>query len=138
MITSTVLSTLRGDDFIQNVLIDVLSLDEVEMSAALTNADYRSLAFQLAFVTMLLSADVGFVNLDRAGHLVLCFRHGRTNAVAEIPCGLVGDAKHSLDLIRGHSLARLTEQIGSSKPLRQGQVGIVEDRSRHYGELIAA
>src|SRR6266436_8419546 len=124
---------VAGDDVVQNILIDVLSLDEVKVTAALTNADYGSLAFQLAFVAMLLSTDVGFVNLDRASHLVLCFGHSRTDAMAEVPRGLVGDAKHPLDLIRRHSLARLTEEIRSSKPLRQRQVGIMEDRPRHYG-----
>jgi len=129
---------VAGNDVVNGLLVHVLSLDKVEMAAALTNADDRSLVLKLALVTALLSADVGFVNLDCAGEFVPRFGHRSADSVTEVPCSLVGDAKHSLDLICRHSLTRFAQQVRSSKPLWQRQVGIVEDSPGHYRELVAA
>src|SRR5262249_19741800 len=61
-----------------------------------------------------------------------------SDSVTEVPCGFVADPHHALDLIRTHALAGLTEQVSSSEPFNQRQMGVMEDRSRCYAELITA
>src|SRR6266478_2810508 len=112
--------------------------NQAEIAVALPNADYYGL---LASCTpaALLAAHIGLINLygpaQRLGRYV---QHGRADAMAEVPRRFVADSKLALHLIRGHALARLTEQVGGKKPLPQGQMGIVEDGLRCYAELMRA
>src|SRR6266478_333112 len=129
---------IAGDDLVQRVLIDVVSPDEVKMPAALTDSNDGGFVLQLPMVTALLPSDVCFVNLDCAGELVIRLSHCSPNPMAQIPRGLVADSESPLDLIRRHALARLTEQVRGKKPLPQGQMCVVEDRSHGDGELICA
>ena len=64
--------------------------------------------------------------------------HCSANAVAEIPCRLVGDSKDALQLIGAHTLLRLTKKVDAQEPLPQGKVRVIEDRSSGDSELIAA
>lgn len=64
--------------------------------------------------------------------------HCRPNAMAEIPCRLVGNVNRALDLQRRHSLLRFGHKVNGKKPFRQGKMGIVKDRAARYGELITA
>jgi len=89
------------------------------------------------------SAHVGFVHFNgTVKHGLLYFFHGRTDAVAEIPCGFVGTfvlaPNCALELERAHSLLSFTEKQDSHKPDGQWQVRIIEDRARSYRELITA
>jgi hypothetical protein len=58
--------------------------------------------------------------------------------MAEIPCCLIANSEHSLELIGTHTLAGLAKHISCKKPLYERKMGIMEDSSRSYGELIAA
>ena len=58
--------------------------------------------------------------------------------MAKIPRRFVADAEHAFDLIRGDALLRLANDVGYVKPCREGQMRIMEHRSRRYRELIAA
>jgi hypothetical protein len=58
--------------------------------------------------------------------------------MAEIPSRPIIDSQHSFKLIGGHALARLADEEHGDKPLRQGEMRIVEDRASSNGELIAA
>ena len=58
--------------------------------------------------------------------------------MAEIPCGLIAHAERALESGGRHALFGFAQQIDGGKPLRQAAMGIMEDRSRRYGELVAA
>src|SRR5438445_9076663 len=66
---------IASDDLIQGSLVDLVRVDEVQATIALTNTDYGSLIFKLSFVAALFSANVGLINLYRAGKFVLYFGH---------------------------------------------------------------
>ena len=86
-----------------------------------------------------MSADPRFVSLDNAlQHFGVSFLHGSADAVTEIPSRLIGNAKGALHLVGAHALLRFTHEIDRNEPLREWQVGIVEDGARHYAELVAA
>jgi len=57
--------------------------------------------------------------------------------MAEIPRRFVSaDAERALDLESGHSLLCFTQEQSSGKPLKQRQVGIIENRASRDAELI--
>ena len=66
------------------------------------------------------------------------FRYRASYPVAKIPCCLVGHADYTPDPVCGYIFPGLYDKIGSQKPLPQREVGIVEDSSGSYGELVAA
>ena len=129
---------VTSDDVVNSILVCVGAFDEVKMSATFTNADYRSLVFNHSVIAVLLAANVCLVNLYGASELMVCFFHGRSDAMAEIPGGLVTDSHHSLNLIRGHSLARFANEVSHGEPLMQGKVCVMEHRASDHGELVAA
>src|SRR5271154_3419670 len=96
-------------------------------------------AFARVFV-LRFTADISFIHLN--GRTIQLRRfdslNGGADAMAEIPRGFVADAECSLDLPRAHSLFGFAHEVDSSEPLPQWQMGIVEDRSSGYAELIAA
>lgn len=121
---------------------NVLRVEESKIAAALSNA-YNDLFFRVSesrlAVAFLASTNIGFVYFDRAVHHgTLNFFHGRSDAMAEIPRGLVTDSECAFDLIRRHALACFTEKQGSEKPLLQREMRVVEDCARRHTELIVA
>ncbi len=89
-----------------------------------------------------LAADVCFVAFHNATILTKrrsigifdCF----SNAVAQIPRGLVSDFQRALELISRHPFARLANQKDSRKPLSQRQVRVMEYTASGNGEVITA
>src|SRR6185312_5622684 len=121
----------------------ILSMEESEIAATLTNANHNLLCALpkswFALMSALDSADVGFIYFDRTiQQWLVNFFHRRTNAMAEIPCGLIADSQSSLDLVSTHSLAGLAEQERGKEPLLQRQMRIIEDRASGDAELIVA
>ena len=138
-------------DFFANVIVDhlvksfrfqIVGANESQIAAALPDADddfFVAGVSRAGAASAPSPADIRFVNFDRASqHRLLDFFHRSTNSVTQIPRGLVAPADHALDLIRAHSLARFADQIRNEKPLRQGQVGVIEDRSSFNRELVTA
>ena len=64
--------------------------------------------------------------------------HGLTDAVTEVPSGLVGDSEGALHLVRADPLLRLDHQVHGHEPLPQRKLGVVEDRPRGHREAVAA
>src|SRR5271165_3188314 len=125
--------------------LSVLSMKESEIAAPLanTNDDFFLVALTAPAlpVTVLLSAYVGFVHLDRAIELSavgLSRCHSSTNPMAEIPCRAIVDSQHPLHLVCRHSLARLANQERRKEPLNQRQMGVVKHCVSSHGELVAA
>jgi len=116
----------------------ILGMNQPEIAVALPDAD-DNLLFGAVAPLARLATNISFVNLNRAAQFLRSgFEHGRPDAMGEIPSGFVSGLEHPAQLVRRHALARLTEQVGGEKPLPQGQVGVMEDRSRRGRELIAA
>ena len=126
----------------QRAGLHVLGMEETEFAAALLESDHDFLLIVLAALPVFAALDStnkGFIYFYNAVQWFrIDFLHRRADAMAEIPCRLVGDAKDALQLIGAHALLRLTEKVDAQEPLPQGQVGIIEDRSCCDGELIAA
>ena len=61
-----------------------------------------------------------------------------TNAMAEIPCGLVGYFQRALELVGRHPFFRFGQQIDSGEPLHQRQVRVVENSPGGYAKMILA
>jgi hypothetical protein len=87
---------------------------------------------------LLLSAHIGFVDLDCSIQHLVNFGHGEADSVAEIPCGFVADSQRALDLIRTHALLCFAEQKRSEEPFLQGKMAVIENRSRGNAKLIVA
>lgn len=126
---------------------NIFGVEETQIAVTLTDADNDFLAnfatplnllCSLARVHVLgFASDKGFVNLNRTvKHLAIQLFHGVAYAVAQIPSRLVANAERALDLISGHTLARLTQKIDGDKPLEQGKMGIVKDSAGRDSELI--
>jgi len=130
----------------QRSRLHVLSLEESKFAATLFDADNGNLIAlavgdtpRTATMTLLATADKGFVHFERSiHHRLFRRRHRRTDAMAEIPCCLVADSESSLDLVGTHPLAGLAEQVDRREPLDERQVGVVKDRVGRNGKLVVA
>src|SRR5208282_5727389 len=144
-----------GDDYVHicaHVLLDVLpqspalsvfGVEEAQIAVALAKADDNlfRVPSNLRSEAFLLSAHVGFVHFNSTvKHGLVYFFHGSTNAVTEIPCGLIGafvfSPDRALELHRAHALLGFAQQQYRNKPDRQREMGVVEDRPTGRGELV--
>jgi hypothetical protein len=127
-------------DFADRLRCAFFHVDEFQFAIAFDDADdYFLLPFaESDAFALLLSAHIGFVDLNGSVQHLMNFRHGETDSVAEIPCGFVADSQRALDLIRAHTLLRLAEQERSEKPFLQGKMAVIEDRARGNAKLIVA
>src|ERR1019366_780778 len=125
--------------------LGILSVEETQIAITLPNPDdhfFRvALTAPAASITALLSADIGFIHLDSTvQHGAINLSHSATNAMAEIPCGLIGAAicapEGALELHGAHAFFGFTRQQSGKEPHRQRQMGIMEDRSTGCCELI--
>ena len=122
-------------DLFRGCLIDA---NESEIATTFTNADHNLFVLARKSATRL-AANVGFINLhDAIQHHFLAFDHGRTDAMTEVPRGLVAHSDRALDLASRHSLFRFAEQVRREEPFRQRQVRVIENGSRSNGELVVA
>src|SRR5262249_47404871 len=112
--------------------------NQPKIAVALPDADYHA-GRNLGTPSPLLTTHVCLINLYRAAkRLRSYFLHRRADSVAKVPSGVVASMKRTLKLESRHTLLRFAHQKDSGEPLGQRQVGIMEDGSRGYGELIAA
>lgn len=129
---------VRLDNLADSRGLRILGMNQPEIAVALPDAD-DNLLFGTVAPLAGLSPNVSLVNLNRAAQFLRSgLKHGSPDAVREVPRGFIGRLEHPAQLVRRHALARLTEQVGSEKPLPEGQVGIVEDRPRRGRELVTA
>jgi len=117
----------------------IFGMKEAEIAATLPNADYDFFVGCVRSTSTLLnSADIGLVHFDSTLQNGTHFFHCSTNAMAELPRGLIADAKGSLDLICTHPFSGFAKQKCSGKPFNQWQVGVMENRASSNRELIVA
>lgn len=132
------------EDFADCLGVGIADMDELQLPVALNDADDR--LFVVAVVpcsdAFFLSTDVGFIDFDGAVEHLLDLGHREADAVAKVPRGFVGalvvSPESPLHLQRGHAFLCFAEQQGGEKPLLQGKMAVVENRSGRNAELIIA
>ena len=126
------------DELRQRTGLRILSVEEPQGSAALSDSDYDFLCVSTATVNAArMSANVGLVHLDgSAKQRSLSFLHSSPDAMTQVPCRLVAPADNPLDLVGAHTLAGFAEQVGRDKPFRQRKVRILKHGTRDHGKLM--
>jgi len=133
-----VAANVRSDNLLHRLGLRIFGANQSEIAIALPDAD-NDLLGRSWTPTALLAANVGFINLYRAGQrLLISLLHGRSDAMAEIPCRAIRGLEHPLQLERRHPLFGFAEKIGRKEPLVQRQMGIVKNGAREYAKLVAA
>jgi hypothetical protein len=130
-----------ADILFQRPALYIFRVKESEIAATLPQANRDFLVFPAmrSALANVPTADKGFVHFHLTiHHWLINFDHSRSDAVAEVPRGLVAHTKSALDLTGRLPFLGFTEQQGSHKPLAQGQVRIIEDRTSGNTELVVA
>jgi len=123
----------------------ILGVEEPQIATPLPESDHDFLvgAASAKLSAAPATAHIGFVHFDSTvQHGPICFFHGGTDTMAEIPCRFVrtpvDPPDRALQLQSAHALLGFAEQQYSSEPYSQRQVGIVEHRASGHGEVIFA
>ena len=86
-----------------------------------------------------LAAHIGFVHFHNAPQkLAVGVTHRRTDAMAEEPCGLVGNSNCALNLAGRDTLLGFRHHVDRKEPLGQRHMAVMKDRAGRGGELIQA
>ncbi len=135
-----IFADVLADILFERAALGVLGMEEAEIAAALSDADYNFLPLVQGIFPLppILAAYVCFVHLDFSReHWPLAFDHCGPDAMTEVPrCLVAAEAERTLNLASRHALLRFAEKQSGEKPFVKGQVGIVEDRAGGDGELI--
>lgn len=133
-----VVANVGVDNLLNRLRLRIFGANQSEIAVPLPDAN-NNLRFVLRTPAALLASYISLINLDFAAKFFGChFKHGRAYPVAEVPRRLIADSEGSLDLAGAHALFGLAEQVCCEEPLGQGQVRIVENRSRRCTELVVA
>ena len=130
-----------ADVLCQRPALGIFGMEESQITVALSKSDDYFFVGESCTLTAatIFPANVGFVYFDSAiEHGLICFFHGSTDAMTEVPCRFVAHSQGALDLIRRHSLARFAQKQSSEKPLLQREMGVIENSAGGHGELIIA
>src|SRR5208283_3161613 len=129
----------------QSSRLGIFGMEESKFTVALANTNDAFLVVSPThpLASVLDSAHIGFVHFDSTiQHAAVCLSHSSTNAMEQIPRRFVGALvlapEGTLELHGAHTLASFHQEQHGHKPDRQWQVRIVEDRTRHYRELVTA
>lgn len=136
-----IFADVLSDVFCERAGFRILRVEKAEFTVTLSNTEHSGFIGHAIddALTAIHAADVGRIHFDLAVHHGLIgLRHCVTDAMAEIPCGLVAHSNSPMDLMGTHALLRFAEQVCSQKPFRKWQVGIVEHGAGGNGELIVA
>lgn len=83
-----------------------------------------------------LAADVGLVNLDGAGHLLVGRSlKGESNPVKHEPRGLLRDTQRTAQLVRADRVLGVRDQPDGGQPLVEPDWGVLKDRCHLDAEL---
>lgn len=122
----------------QCAALNILSVEETKIAAALADADNYFFALSAKF-TGAFPADEGFIHLDCARqHRLFRLRHRRSNAMTEIPRCFVGNPQRALNLVCADSFTGLAEQKHNQEPRLQRQMRVVKNGVAENAELILA
>ena len=141
-----ILANIFSNELRNRSSLDIASMEHAKLAVTLTDSNYDFLFGSTSCESIFLGTrlsfapDIGFVYLDLAvEHGLLRFDHCGTDAMAEIPRGLITpEAQRSLNLASRHSLFGFAKKQSSEKPCRERQMGIVENCASRYAKLIFA
>src|SRR6266478_1994758 len=140
-----ILTNILSDVFGKRSCAGIGGMEKPQIAVALADTDNNFLSFHSSLNTLsaLATAHIGFVHFDSTvKHGLVYFFHGCADAMAEIPCCLVGAfvlaPDRALQLVSAHALFGFAEQKRSEKPLLQRQVRVIEDRASGDGKLVVA
>ena len=88
-------------------------------------------------LVVLFASDVGLVGLNRTSQQAIGLA-SLTDAMAEVPRALLGNAEFLAQLDRGNTLAGDRHKVHGVNPLGQGELAIFHDGAGADGELLAA
>jgi hypothetical protein len=109
-----------------NITLTLYSADNWRLEGIVA-ASSRT-AFLVPMSVLILSADVGFINLDYASKLFLRLHHSRADFMAHEMSGVVrAEAQLPLNLKRADTLFAGGHQMNDLEPVAEGLVGIFED-----------
>lgn len=125
-----------GDDASDDI---ALPLDRASDDCLTGSASSAAPVAALIFVPVLGEAtDESLVHLDNAAELFGRFDQSGSDLVAHFPSGFVRTEAHvPLNLQRAHSFLAGQHQVDDAKPLSEGFIRVLEDRSNQDGEPIA-
>jgi hypothetical protein len=128
------------EDRLERVLFGILDGLQVDPAAALAHPQDFHLVGKagLDSGSGQPSADRGFIDLSSAAQRDVAFLHRLADAVAQIPGGFVGASDMPLDLLGGDAFLGFHHEGNRHKPLLQGQVGVVKQRSGGRAEMQTA
>jgi len=137
-----IFADILADVLCERARLCIVRVEEPEIAVALADADDHFLVIILGDVAFAahLAANIGSVHFYFAvEHRLIGLRHCVSDAVAEMPCGLVtANSERALNLAGGNSFLRFAEQVSSGEPLFKRKMSVVENRPGKNGELIAA
>src|SRR6266852_2511145 len=137
-----ILTDILADVLVEGRRACIAGMEKSQFSATFADSNNYFLVGTIGTAradATLLSADKGLVHFDSTvEHRPICFLHSSTNAMAEIPCGLVAHAQFTFHLISRMSLAGFADQVSSDEPFSQRQMGVIEDGSGGNRELVVA
>ena len=128
------------DELVERGLGSVLNDLQPNLAVPLQGSDGDGLApFVAVAHAASLSADIGLIHFhDTPQKLRIGFPHGRTDAMAQVPRGLIGDVQGAFDLQGANSFLAFGHQVNRNEPLNERKVGVVKDRAGRGRKLIAA
>ena len=130
------------DEVMQGMAFDIGDPFDSNLTAPLDGPSHPGLValvgVSLAFGATTYQCLIYFHDPEQGRAFKGVISHSLSDAVAQIPCRLIGDAQSTVKLVGAHALLRLAHEVDRQEPLSQGQVRVVHNRSGSDGELISA
>src|SRR5262249_2494381 len=131
---------LLMDELVKSFSISAGNDLESDLSATLESTDHCRLVSPVAMSDMsFFAAHKRFIHLNSAGEGRRGrFLHRLTDAVTQIPCGLITDVERAFHLVGRNAFLRLRHEVNSQEPFPERQMRIVKNSTRRDAKLIAA
>lgn len=134
-----IVANVFAHELAQRLCRHALGAEEPERPATLPDRQHGLLVLRPITVAAYLATDIGFVDFDDAAEFgLLGFQHRGADSVAQVPCGLVTDAKCPLHLIGREAFTRFDQEQDGGEPCFERQVRIAKDVASGHGELVSA
>lgn len=126
----------------QRPRLNVASVKEPQFATTLPESDNNFLVAIRSVPSLAASlptADERFVHFDSTvRHRAICLFHGSTNAMAQVPRGLIAHSESTFDLIGTHSFSGLAQKQHGHEPCFEREMGVVEYSLGKNAELVSA
>ncbi len=137
-----------SDEPFEDRAAGVLNDARDDIALASDRADYCALAriaapphadLLVPMPVAIVSADIGFINLDNAAKFLSVLNEGGPDLVAHEPSGLVGAEAHVAEDLKGaHALLADEHQMRDSEPILQRLIRVLKDCAGQVREAVAS